>query len=55
MNRKYIHEDADLYCLGAAERIFAGSNAYDPANECIAAATPTTIAIRVQPSRAITA
>ncbi len=31
MNRKYIHEDADLYCLGAAKRIFAGSNAYDPA------------------------
>lgn len=31
MNRKYIHEDTDLYRLGTAERIFAGSDAYHPA------------------------
>ena len=30
MNREYIHEDADLYRLAAAERIFAGSDTYHP-------------------------
>ena len=30
MNGEDIHEDADLYCLGTAKRIFAGSDADHP-------------------------